>query len=158
MPEAGISGRAAAAIRGIAERWGCPQFEPHVTLIGHITGEEKKIIESAGAVAKEIGQFEANFMWTGGTDRYFKCVFVKVEMSRELEKANELALKRFGMKAEGEDMPHMSLAYGDMEEPRRKEILSWLPDFSGRHSIERLVVCRTTGKVEEWRDVADFKL
>ena len=158
MPESGISGRAQEVINKIAERWGCPAFEPHVTLLGHILGEEEKIIESAQEVAREIGQFEADFVWAGGTDRYFKCVFVKVERSRELERANELALKRFRMKAEEEYMPHMSLAYGEMEEQRRKEIMSSLPDLSGRYAFDRLVVCRSTGKVSDWKYIADFRL
>jgi len=142
----------------LAGKLGSPIFEPHVTLVGGITGAREPLIAATQDIAKSIGNIEAEFDGISGLDEYFKSIFVRIKKTRMMQLANEVAKRRLGWETSKDYMPHMSLAYSDADASKKQELMAAIPAFSGVCKFVRLDLYSTTGNVGEWKRIAEFSL
>ena len=109
-------------INELAEKYGGPVFEPHMTILGNVSGElpeiEKKLKELASHIDKlELGLGPVSFSTT-----YFQSVLARVNSNAKLMQLNLDVKKIFGMENDV-FMPHISLLYGDHDmETREKAV------------------------------------
>jgi 2'-5' RNA ligase len=149
-----------ALIERLSARLGTPVFEPHITLLGGLTGEEEGLRQRTRALAGAIGSFEARLLEAKWLDEYYRCLFVEVALSRALLDAHETARKAFDQRLEPGFYPHLSLVYGDLKE-NEKEIVA---DEIGRYfdeslPIEELALYDTSGATPPtWRCVERCRL
>ena len=138
---------------------GGPQVPPHVTLL---TGAEttranaelklKHLAQRLRPLKIKLGAIE----WR---DDYFRSLFATVELTSELAAAQREAYDAFEMKPAPPYEPHLSLAYGKIEEGVKKRIAE---QAGGRldaefevHSLH-LVNSTSTVPVAEWHTLIEL--
>eukprot|EP00930_Biecheleria_cincta_P069332 TRINITY_DN57081_c0_g1_i1.p1 TRINITY_DN57081_c0_g1~~TRINITY_DN57081_c0_g1_i1.p1 ORF type:complete len:286 (-),score=36.16 TRINITY_DN57081_c0_g1_i1:107-964(-) len=111
-----------ADIRRVVKEFGSgPLFDPHVTLIGGITGmSEGQAIEKMQAL-KGFGEFDLSFSEVTGADKWNQIAVASAGETKELTELHSIAREVFKGTARGEPVtwppplakPHLSLAYGE---------------------------------------------
>jgi 2'-5' RNA ligase len=151
--------RYADLIRRLSERHATPPFEPHVTLLGKIAGEETGLVARAEQLARELAPFDIQLLDAVCLDEYFRALFIEVALAPPLNDARAAACRRFGRRAADEFYPHLSLLYGDLPEREKESIL----DDIGRYfdetvRIDRIALWRVDGAPAAWRALAHCAL
>src|SRR5215470_1803435 len=108
-------------IGDLARRYNAPVFEPHVTI--HVGSER------AGVTEKVISQsvprqepFSLGLLDVGHSDKFTKAVFVRLVLSAELQRLNEIIC---GMAKDSPHYvlkPHLSLLYKKIPVTSRREL------------------------------------
>ncbi len=118
----------AKTIRELAHEFDAPVFEPHVTLLGHLTGTEQEHVRRTNQLARQLHPFQIILTEPSYGNEYFQCLVMSVEQTPAVMNANTLA-KHVFCREEEAYMPHLSLAYGLYPEARKKEVVANLrPD------------------------------
>ena len=92
-------------------------------------------------------------------DEMYRALFVRVEESDQVMKANRMAREMFYRTSGPDYMPHLSLLYGDLEENVKKKIL----DDTGRiynlmFQANHIYIFTTDGYVEDWQQIGKYAL
>lgn len=149
-----------ALIMRLSAQFGTPAFEPHITLLGGLTGDEEALRRRTRELAAAIGPFEARLLEAKWLDEYYRCLFVEVALSRALLDAHEAARKVFDQRLEGGFYPHLSLVYGDLKAPEKEAIVEEIGGyFDESVRIEELALYDTGGGTPPtWRCVERRRL
>lgn len=145
----------ATLIERLSREHGTPRFAPHITLLGHIAGDETGLAVEARELARRLVPFDVRLTEAGYLDEYHRALFVYVGRSSPLMQARAAAEERFGVIIEPAYMPHLSLLYGDLPAARKEAIL----DDIGRYfditaTVERLALLAVAGpRPRDWRTV-----
>ena len=110
-------------------------FEPHVTLLGpiyHDPADESELVAKTARMVREIQQREeeghknkrrfGEIRFPKGAQigtTYFQCVYLEAEVTMNLIRAREKAIKTFDVRDARRYVPHMSLVYGDYSRSER---------------------------------------
>ncbi len=118
-------------ILNLSRRYGTVDFEPHVTLIGGLEGNEQELAAKSEELAR-TAPFRVRLLPNPEhSDEYFKCVFLRCEKTPELAELNRMAVSLFGRADGPEFAPHLSLVYGRLGPTAREEIVRELaPGFA----------------------------
>lgn len=142
-------------IAEFARRAGTPMFEPHVTLLPGLSGEECMLTEKTAMLAGS-GPFTLSFQRAVTGEEYHKCLYLECERSNPLLR----------LRARGEELfaqppvyhPHLSLAYGLSDEGLKAAFTAELAGQTFDFAAERVSLWHARGLVEEWRKVEEFSL
>jgi len=141
-----------------AEAYGTPEFEPHVTVVGGVEAEKKRVASEAEKLAEEGDPFVLSLAETRCSTTEHQCVFVLVEPTARLLKLHLRASESVGTD-EGMYVPHLSLVYGRMgiEERARVagSVAESVPDEVRATAIE---VVETGKPVEDWEVTERYPL
>jgi len=141
-----------AIIARLSAQLGTPAFEPHITLLGGLSGAEEDLRQRTRVLACAIKPFEARLLKVAWLDDYYRCLFVEVAPSRALHDAHEAARQVFNQRSNAGFYPHLSLVYGNLEEKEKTTILNEIGSrFDESIRIEQLALYDTGGPV--WRCV-----
>lgn len=156
MPSGEVFSKFRNIISELALEQASPLFEPHVTLLGGIEGNKEDMISKTFRLANFLQPVEIKLGEVAYLDEYFRSLFVKAE-SKALDGAHAMAQKIFGVKQKYE--PHMSLMYGDFLPGKKKEIMKRIGSrFDDKFVAESLKLFLTSGEVEYWKNIKEFKL
>ncbi len=150
----GARERYAALIEMLARTYATARFEPHITLLGDLSGEERELARQTEQLARELEPFEVRLLETGHEDETFRCLYIFVAVSRPLEHARQRARERFGRRIETGFVPHLSLVYGALDDHEKERIL----DRIGRYfdetvPIREIALYAIAGRPDQWRCV-----
>ncbi len=126
MPSGAVYQSLKEVIHNLSKEYGTVNFEPHVTIIGRLTGDETVLIEKTKELAESMGQFKISLEKLQQSDEYFKCIFLECERSRELIDLNQKARELFGRLEDEEFQPHLSLLYDKLGPKTREQALESL--------------------------------
>lgn len=101
-------------------------FEPHVTLLSGIKGDEDSIAEKIKLLSEEISPFTITINKISHSDYYYRCVILELALTPELEQAFETAKKIFDKTDTLTYLPHISIVYGDLIKSTRINICNEL--------------------------------
>lgn len=144
---------------------GMPPFEPHVTLLGDLVGSPPEILRDARGIAA-AGAFEVQCDGIGTGPTFFRSVFLRVHRSEGILEARGAAGRLLGGRAARPEEPfdpHLSLAYGALEEEVRGAVL----DEVERRGLgtttfraDRITLARSSSgiPIEEWRMIGELDL
>jgi 2'-5' RNA ligase len=114
--------RIAKAVRLAHKEAGGPQVPPHITLLSGV----ETTLASAGVKLKHLAARMKPFVLElgeiGAGDDYFHSLFAKAEPSEELAAAQRAAYDAFEMNPAPPFAPHLSLAYGKIDDAVKKRI------------------------------------
>jgi 2'-5' RNA ligase len=159
MPEGAIRATLAGQIESLADRLGTARFAPHVTLLPGLPGPESSLVDTARALAGELGSLSLELSGVDGTEAHFRCLFFRVWTSDALRTAQAQAARRFGREPDPSFDPHLSLVYGTLDARVKAELSHELArQMPAPFEVRRLHVWRTEGAVGEWRPLASFTL
>jgi 2'-5' RNA ligase len=162
MPENNIYKKLSNLISLLSEEYSCPDFQPHVTLIGKIIGKREKVIEKTKKLTSEILPFKLYLNSVNFLDEYYKCLFMKVKKTNPIINANNKAKKIFNKNSLGY-FPHLSLLYGNFPIKSKKKIVPEVQEELEKidkleFSVEDLHLYSTKGTVHDWYKIGRFPL
>ncbi len=114
-------------INQLGEKHRGPRFEPHITLLGDIEGEESLLAEQVRMLATKLRPFSIDLQQPAFEDEYFRCVYVTVRETLEIREAHEQAKVIFDKTPVSPFHPHVSLLYGLFPERVKREVIASLP-------------------------------
>jgi 2'-5' RNA ligase len=159
MPEGAVRDRLRVLIGELARRHRTPLFLPHLTLLGGIPGPEEAALSRAAGLGRALGPIAIRLREVETSDDYFRCVFVRAELTESLRGAHVDARAAFPGAAPTPFLPHLSLLYGRLESPQRAAVLRELgPAQEVAFEASRLHVFRTEGPPRAWRRRGAFLL
>jgi 2'-5' RNA ligase len=157
LPEEAVSTRVAAVIDHLARTRGGPRFLPHVT----VAGLEKPVAELRArlrALARTLPPLSVTLGRAAARSEHYKALFVEVE-SAELRALHLRAAAVFGVAADPDYLPHLSLAYGDFPLAAKEAMLDRVGRRWGERCVlDRLAVVPMAGSPESWTPIAAERL
>jgi 2'-5' RNA ligase len=146
-------------IRKLATELNTVVFEPHVTLLANLGGNEQEIAQRSEELSGQIKPHKISLTEPGYQDEYFKCVFIRVKKTQSVINANACAGRIFKRPPEIYE-PHVSLVYGDLPEERKKVIVRGLPEDVGTDFEANTVylIRADSPDPRDWHELAAFHL
>ena len=159
VPEGEVGDRLSGWIDRLALRFGTESFQPHVTLLSGISGDEATAREGAARAAAALSAFIVHLDGVDGRDEHFRCLFVPALEPAPLIAAHAIAAHAFGRPPDPSYQPHLSLVYGTLEPAHKLAIAHEAgSDVDARFEVRRLHLWRTDGVVAEWRELGVFEV
>jgi len=109
-------------IAGLADRYGGPPFQPHVTLYSGLTDDVPLVAGTVSAVAAEFSPFSLRITGVEATEAYFRSVFVTFETHPSPFRIHDLVKHRLREDSGYRLFPHLSLAYLDVPLAEKQKI------------------------------------
>lgn len=159
MPEDEIYSKLSSAIRQLSKPYGTPEFEPHVTVIGTLTGQKQTVVEKLTRLAAAIKPFDMKLMDIDYLNEYFRCLFIRVEQSKAVMDANTQARSIFDQSRNADYLPHLSLMYGDIDIAVKKSIIETIgKSLRCTFPVSDIHLYATSGAPEHWHKIQSFRL
>lgn len=158
VPELSCEARFVRIIDELGRQWGTPRFAPHVTLLGSVSGIEDQILAESERLAAQLDPVALRFLELGWSDQFYRAFYVVVEKQPPLLRAHAAAARVFRRSPDPDYLPHLSLAYGDLEDEQKLRARRVVERDFGTCRAERLDVVRTTGPPESWETLAAYPL
>lgn len=144
-------------IKRLAKEYNASVFEPHVTLIGEITGSESDILSKVRQLVLAQKSFPITLRTIDYQDFYFRTLFVKAEKTKSLQALYDLACEIFEIKNVSFYMPHLSILYGNFAQKVKEKIIEAIGrDQTTEFTVSSLNVFKTGGEVEFWHKIGEF--
>ena len=158
VPTGEVSNRLAGVISDLSARYRGPTFDPHLTLLGKLEGEEEPLLDRTKQLARALYPFEVRLKEPGCEPHYFRCLFLPVEPSPTLLEAHRRAKQIFDGTSAFD--PHVSLLYGLFPASMKREIINSLPtDLPGAFLVSRLQLIRADStNPQNWQVVETLEL
>ena len=125
MPSGSIYQELKDIIFELSKEHGTVDFEPHVTIVGGLVGDETKLIKKTQELGK-IVPFKVSLGKLQQSDEYFKSIFLECKRSKELMGLNQKTRVLFNKLADPEFKPHLSLLYSELKSEAREKIVDSL--------------------------------
>ena len=144
----------------LAKKNSAPEFKPHVSLIGNIRLPEKEVLSKSRLLASKMRSFEIRLGKVDYLDMYFRSLFVRAEISREISEADSLARKYFLREKDPPYMPHLSLLYGNFSRERKEGIIQQIgKEFKDKFLADKIEVWAVPGiDPAEWKVIKKIAL
>lgn len=152
--------RLAGIISDLSARYRGPKFDPHLTLLGKLEGEQESLIALTQQLARALQSFEVRLEAPAYEAQYFRCLYLPAEPSPPLLEAHRQATQIFNAKSTSAFEPHVSLLYGLFPERVKQEVITALPsDLPGTLPTSRLQLIRAgSTKPQDWQVVEALEL
>lgn len=161
MPAGKVYNRFASIISKLSIKYSSPKFEPHVTLFSSIELTEEEILGKTQELSHLINSYTMHLTTVGYEDYYFRALFVKAEKTPDVLEVNRKAKEIFGIQANQEYMPHLSLLYGNFPEVIKKEIIQEIgTDFTSTFEVKSIHLFEANENLDTslWHRVKEFSL
>lgn len=158
IPSGEVYNKFAEMISRLSEENQSPNFEPHVTLIGGITGAEAELLAKTAQLAELIRPFKIRLDRIDSFPERHKALIIRTEKSNELIEANNKAVGVFNLPLT-EYMPHLSLLYGEFIPETKEKIIENLGNkFNDEFEVKSICLYDTTGDEKNWHKIEEFSL
>lgn len=145
-------------ISRISLQYSTPKFEPHVTIIPDVVSNENQIIFDTLQLVQLTRPFRIILGKVEYSDEYFKCVFARAKPKEILITANSEARKIFNH----QDLtykPHLSLAYGNLPEQTKKEIVQVVGrELNVAFDVHSIHIIDSYPEVHKWNEIKELQL
>ena len=155
-----VSNRLAGVISDLSALYRGPTFDPHLTLLGKLEGEEESLADLTKQSARALHPFEVRLKKPGHEAHYFRCLFLPVEPSPILLAAHQRAKQIFDGESTNTFDPHVSLLYGLFPASMKRAIINSLPpDLPSAFLVSRLQLIRADStNPQDWQVVETLDL
>jgi 2'-5' RNA ligase len=146
-------------ITNLSGKYDSPVFDPHVTLLGGIVGEEKKVIKDFEEFANEFKNINISLSRLADSEAYFKCVFANVKKTNAVMSANKKCRSVFPSVGNSY-MPHLSLIYGCYTKKTRNDIKKQLGNEVNAllFPVGSLCLYDTSGEIAYWKNIKSIEV
>ncbi len=158
-PPEEVHAELAGIISRLSHEFATPLFEPHVTLIGELTGQEEQLIGQTRQLAGQLRPFVVEFAELGCMDEFYRCLFIQVQETESVMRANAHARKAFRRESDDRYMPHLSLLYGNLPTSVKQELVARIGrTFHQSFPVDRIHLVSTQGEPKHWYSLGEFVL
>ena len=159
-PAGNLYDRLAEVMKDLRHRYQGPAFDPHVTLLGELEGEEDELCEKVTALARSLPELDIRLNAPAYQDDYFHCLYFTVEATPEMMAAHQQAQRTVARLPRSPFHPHVSLLYGVFPPEVKKCIIESLPrDLPLLGVVGELVLVRAkSADPQDWHPVLECRL
>jgi hypothetical protein len=161
-PEGPAADALEQAITSLRERYGGPGAWPHLSLGNSIDGMHREVERRLQSLAAELPPLTIRVAGVGWHDDYWRCLYLRVGLTRELREAHRAACEIFHVDPEPDFEPRIGLLYGDYSRDRKRQMALELDDDLLDLSFEakaiHFVDARPEVPVEDWRSLYERPL
>ena len=158
VPQPADTGVLQCMICKLAQEHGGTPFAPHLTLLAGLSAPRQALVDRAALLAAALDPITLRPLSVDGEQSRFRCLYIRFAHSRQLDSARCRA-ESVMPPSVGAFLPHMSLYYGRLETAERlqlaRAIILHLP---AAITLDRLAVADTSKAVEDWDEIAVFRL
>lgn len=144
----------ARIIQDLSQRFDCPVFEPHATLVPDMKRSAEELLPQLMNLAGERKPLELLIENVTGTQAYFRSFYAALEKAPALMQIKQDSLKISDEASLHTFVPHVSLAYGvDDSALKRTELNRLTNELSGRTlRFDRLVIVSSSSDtpINQW--------
>ena len=160
LPPDDVRARFAQLIREIAATNDTPEFDPHITLLEAIDGDEGPLRAGIRELAFNTQPIEVRLTEANYLDEFHRALFIMVEPAAAVLAARAEAQARFATENDRPYMPHMSLLYGNLAVPTKESLLDRIGHrFDMAFRVSQLLLVAVAGpQPSHWRYVERFPL
>lgn len=159
MPTGAVNEKLSSIISNLSKKYGSPKFQPHVTLIGGFTSDEKELISKAEQLAELLNLFEVKLTSVHCLDEFFRSLFIVVEKTPELMNSMKIARGIFGLTENKDYTPHLSLIYGDFTKEIKDVIIKDIgKDFNMSFRIDKIYLVFNNEKDNIWTKIKELPI
>src|SRR5262249_12084539 len=108
-------------IRNLAEEFGAPEFDPHVTIWAG-PSDRNKVLAATSDIPAQWGSLDLRMRKLDQSDLYTKTFFIQFDHSDALHRISDHILSSVGASGNYILNPHLSLLYQELSEARRQEL------------------------------------
>jgi len=136
-----------------------PVFEPHITVVGGISGERDSLRDTLETLGSHRAPIEVAFASVRWSTTRHQCVFLLAEPTLELFELHTSARDAVDASKDAYH-PHLSLLYSDIDLKRRRAVAQSIDSASlpSRITCRTLTLVETTGSEPEWETIASVAL
>ncbi|MDH5632087.1 MAG: hypothetical protein OEZ10_03750 [Gammaproteobacteria bacterium] len=159
LPDAGETTVLQLAMDRINEAVPGPQFQPHLTLIERIHGDEDELKQRVVSLAGQMSSFTAEPEKLVHSQSYFRAVYVRLKPSADMLRCRQLGAETFKLRLDKSYQPHISLLYSAM--PRYKKLSALDPvhlSLPSDYNLNRLALVRIALSVSDWEIICEASL
>jgi len=158
MPSGDFYNKLTRIISQLSREYSAPNFESHITLFGDLIGSEEEILSKTSQLATLLQPFEIRLTTLDYLDEYFKCLFIRVEETKQVMDANFKAREIFNRQQDPKHIPHLSLMYGNFTPMIKEGIIAKIGrKFNIKFEVGSIHLF-TSGEPKNWRRIKEFKL
>lgn len=136
-------------------------FEPHITVLGSVEGDEQRLLHWLRELGQSLHQYDLHVNDVLEFDDKYRCVVLSVDATPEVVRAHDVA-KRIFTEERSDYFPHISVLYSDIREERRREIAERLKarmaELPRLVFVTHLALFTTSGPHQGWREVGRVEL
>lgn len=141
-------------IKKLSEKYGTPQFSPHVTLLGGLQASPTQLFPLVDTLASSVKPFTLTLTKTGYLNTFYQALFIHVKKNTQLTYLRNNACQIFDSNCEEKYMPHLSLLYGELNQKEKEVILNNIGrEFYIDFEVKKMVLMQTDGKPKQWKRV-----
>jgi hypothetical protein len=122
-------------VDGLAEQFGSPRFQPHLTLVEDMERPAEELAPLVAEVAAGVPAFSTPVVEIGMSDLFFRSFYARFEAKGSLLDLKKRAIARIAASAIEDFMPHISLAYGLADGPVKEKASVRVAQFLNRRPI-----------------------
>lgn len=158
VPDAGAEQKFLSIIDGLGDRYGCPRFLPHATLLGGLGDPEQELVEKVESLAQELRAIDVTATGLAMEPYYFTSLYLKLDPSAALLLAYQKTTQAFTARA-GNFKPHVSLLYGSIPRQEKIDIGAEIHNrVPGAFRLDRLYLVQITLAVPNWKVISRHEL
>ena len=157
IPEGNIKDRLSELIKALAEEYGGPLYEPHITLISSFLGDEEELLQRTEKLSVKIAPFSVKLTGIKYLNEFFRSFFLDVKFAEDLNNARTAGLELFTCN-ENEYRAHMSLAYGDFTVSQKEKMKKSLSQLPKEFSVNKIFLAHNNENDLRWRVIQGFSL
>jgi len=159
-PKGEVRERLSAVITTLAAEYDGPVFVPHVTLLAAIPeASEEELIAKTKELARTLTPFTCTLEGFGTEDSFFRALYMRVSGVAEVSGRHGQASTVFGMQAQDEYLPHLSLLYGNYAQDQKLQTIDSLQYLNGTSfEVESVNLYSTPGDTSTWKQVGSYPL
>ncbi len=159
QPSGEVRAELAGIISRLSREHSTPLFEPHVTLIGELEGQEQDLLSQTEQLARQLRPFVVQLGDVGCLDEFYRSMFIYVKKTEPVMTANAKARLVFRRESDAEYMPHLSLLYANMPQAIKETLVAQIgKTFRQTFSVDRLHLVSTYGDTKDWYHLGAFAL
>lgn len=157
IPSEGSSAQICNTIARISSQLGRPAFQPHITMLGDLDCAPGALIEKTSNAIANLESCQAQVAGIDGSDSYFMSLYLDISIPCAFENARRDLAQSINLQTLGQFRPHVSLAYGSIEEERKRDLISKIASEFDSYEFEltaiEVVASGNMIPVEKWRSI-----
>ena len=157
MPEGNVKDQLINVIHLLSTEFGSPNFDPHVTLVSSLLGNEKELLQKTEIISKKIKPFEIFFEGIAFLNEFFRSLFLKVNSNSKLQKARNISCYNLNW-YDHDYIPHLSLAYGDYNKKEKQKMISSIKLLPDGFSVDHIFLAHNDEVNLKWKVIQSFPL
>ncbi len=159
IPAGEVYQKLAKTISQLSRQYSAPNFEPHITLLGQLARPEEEVLSKTSQLATLLRPLEIKLTRVDYLDQYFRCLFIRVEETKEVVKANLKAREVFSRQNDPQYTPHLSLMYGHFTPKIKEKIIAEIGrEFNLSFKVRNIYLFSTKGEPKDWCQAKKFPL